>query len=305
MDIVFMGTPEFAVPCLKALKESGENISAVFTQPDKPRGRSGKPAPTPVKEYALRENIPVFQPLSLSKGEDGEEAYRTLQSLAPELIAVVAYGQLLPPRILSLPKTYCINIHASLLPKFRGAAPIQQSIISGEKVTGITSMIMGEGLDTGDMLISSSLEIGENETADELSDRLSALGAQVILETVKAIKEGNVRPVKQDDSLSSYAHKLTREMSEVDLSKPAKEVHNLIRGLSSRPGARVCINGRRLKVYRSSLDGKFHEGRAGEICDRERFTVICGDGFGVTFEEIQAEGGKRMKTADYLRGNKL
>lgn len=305
MDIVFMGTPDFAVPCLRALVESGENVKAVFTQPDKPKGRGYKLTPPPVKEYAVSRNIPVYQPVSMKKGEEADNAYELLKELAPELIVVVAYGQILPKRILDIPKTYCINIHASLLPRYRGAGPIQWCILDGEKVTGVTSMIMAEGLDTGDMLIKDSLEIGENETADELHDRLSELGAKVLLDTVKAIKSGDVHPEKQDDSLSNYAPRLTKELCPIDFTKTAKEIHDQIRGLSSWPCAVANVAGRKLKIYRSELDGIHHGGSPGEICDKDKFTVVCGDGFGITFTEVQAEGGKRMKTADYLRGNKL
>ena len=306
MNIVFMGTPDFAVPCLKALVESGENVTAVFSQPDKPKGRGYKLTPPPVKEYAVSQNIPVYQPASLKKGDEAEEAYETLKKLAPDLIVVVAYGKILPKRILDLPKTYCINIHASLLPKYRGAGPIQWCILKGESETGVTSMIMGEGLDTGDMLIKAATEIGINETADELHDRLAVIGADVLLETVKAIKTGNIHPRQQDDEMSCYAPMLTKELCPIDFSKTAKEIHDQIRGLSSWPCAVAQIAGRRLKVYHSELDGKHHEGyAAGDICDKDKFTVVCGDGFGITFTEVQAEGGKRMKTADYLRGNKL
>ncbi len=305
MNIVFMGTPDFAVPCLKALVESGENVSAVFTQPDKPKGRGYKLTPPPVKEYAVSQNIPVYQPVSMKKGEEADEAYDVLCKLAPDLVVVVAYGQILPKRILDIPKTYCINIHASLLPKYRGAGPIQWSILDGEKVTGVTSMIMAEGLDTGDMLIKAELEIGENETADELHDRLSVLGADVLLKTVDAIKKGDVCPEKQDDTLSNYAPRLTKELCPIDFNKTAAQIHNQIRGLSSWPCAVAEVAGRRLKVFRSELDGIRHGGAPGEVCDKDRFTVVCGDGFGITFTEVQADGGKRMKTADYLRGNKL
>lgn len=305
MNIVFMGTPDFAVPCLKALCESGENVSAVFSQPDKPKGRGYKLTPPPVKEYALTRSIPVYQPLSLKKGEDAEKAYEILSSLAPDLIVVVAYGKILPTRILSLPKTYCINIHASLLPRYRGAGPIQWSLLNGEKVTGVTSMIMADGIDTGDMLLKEETEIGENETADELHDRLSEMGARVLLDTVKALKEGTLKPVPQNEEEATHAPMLSKELCPIDFSKPAQEIHNQIRGLSSWPCAVANIAGRRLKVYRSELDNIHHGGKAGDICDKERFTVICGDGFGITFTEVQAEGGKRMKTADYLRGNKL
>lgn len=300
-----MGTPEFAVPCLKALVESGENVQAVFSQPDKPKGRGYKLTPPPVKEYAVSQNIPVYQPVSLKKGEDAEEAYKVLSELAPDLIVVVAYGKILPKSILDIPKTYCINIHASLLPKYRGAGPIQWSILKGEKETGVTSMLMGEGLDTGDMLISASTPIGQDETADELHDRLSEMGADVLLQTVKALKDGTLTPVPQDDSQSCYAPMLTKELCPIDFTKTAKEIHDQICGLSSWPCAVANIGGRRLKVYRCTMDNIKHGGNAGDICDKEKFTVVCGDGYGITFTEVQAEGGKRMKTADYLRGNKL
>lgn len=306
MKIVFMGTPDFAVPCLKALVESGEEVAAVFSQPDKPKGRGYKLTPPPVKEYALTCGIPVYQPASLKKGDDAEEAFRIISEIAPDMIVVVAYGKILPLRILQLPKTYCINIHASLLPKYRGAGPIQWSVLDGEEETGVTSMIMAEGLDTGDMLIKAATRIGENETADELHDRLAQMGAEVLLKTVEAVKNGEEKPQPQDDSISSYAPMLTKALCPLDFTDTAAHVHNRIRGLSSWPCAVAEVGGRRLKVYRSELDGKMHNGcEPGEICDKEKFTVVCGDGMGVTFTEVQAEGGKRMKTADYLRGNKL
>ncbi|MGN1089056.1 MAG: methionyl-tRNA formyltransferase, partial [Huintestinicola sp.] len=200
---------------------------------------------------------------------------------------------------------YCINIHASLLPKYRGAGPIQWSVLNGEKVTGVTSMIMADGVDTGDMLLKTETEIGENETADELHDRLSEMGAKVLLDTVKALKDGTLSPVPQNDAEATHAPMLSKELCPIDFTKTAREIHNQIRGLSSWPCAVANIAGRRLKVYRSELDGVHHGGEAGTVCDKDRFTVICGDGFGITFTEVQAEGGKRMKTADYLRGNKL
>lgn len=305
MNIVFMGTPDFAVPCLKALVEGGENVTAVFTQPDKPKGRGYKLTPPPVKVYAMSQNIPVYQPCSMKKGEDAENAYNTLTELAPDLIVTVAYGKILPVRILDLPKTYCINIHASLLPKYRGAGPIQRCILDGEKETGITSMIMSEGVDTGDMLIKMSTKIGENETADELHDRLSQMGAQVLMNTVKAIKEGTLTPEKQDETKASHAPMLTKDLCPIDFSKTAQEIHNQVRGLSSWPCATAVIGGRKLKIYKSCLDNIRHNGTPGDICDKNNMTLVCGDGFGITFTEVQAEGGKRMKTADYLRGNRL
>ncbi len=304
MNIVFMGTPDFAVPCLKALIESGENVQAVFTQPDKPKGRGYKLTPPPVKELALTHNIPVYQPISLKNGDDAEATMTVLNNLSPDLIIVVAYGKILPKAILDLPE-YCINVHASLLPKYRGAGPIQWSVLNGEKVTGVTTMLMAEGLDTGDMLISKSVEIGENETASELHDRLSVIGADVLLETIKAVKDNALTPIKQDDSLSNYAPMLTKDMCAIDFSKSAQEVHNHIRGLSAFPGAMTMLNGKRLKVYKSVCIADISDNIAGTVIDTDNFTVVCGDGNCVQFVEIQAEGSKRMNTADFLRGKSI
>ncbi|MGN0584461.1 MAG: methionyl-tRNA formyltransferase [Ruminococcus sp.] len=303
MKIVFMGTPDFAVPCLGALAENGHDVAAVFTQPDKPKGRGYKMIPTPVKAAAQEYGIPVYQPLSLRKGEDAEASMKTLREIAPELIVVVAYGQILPKEILDMPKYHCINIHASLLPAYRGAAPIQWCVLNGEKVTGVTSMLMAEGLDTGDMLIKKETEIGENETASSLHDRLSLMGAKVLLETVKAIEEGTLSPEPQDDSLSTYASRITKEMSELDFNKPAKELHNIIRGITGF----TTLEGKRLKVYASCVtEIKNSENiQNGTVTDTDRFIVKCGDGLGLMFAEIQPEGKKRMKTEDYLRGRKI
>ena len=303
MKIVFMGTPDFAVPCLRALAESGHDVAAVFSQPDKPKGRGYKMIPTPVKAAAQEYGIPVYQPLSLRKGEDAEVAMTTLREIAPELIVVVAYGQILPKEILDLPKYHCVNIHASLLPAYRGAAPIQWCVLNGEKVTGVTSMLMAEGLDTGDMLIKKETEIGENETASSLHDRLSLMGAKVLLETVKAIDEGTLSPEPQEDSLSTYASRITKEMSELDFNKPAKELHNIIRGITGF----TTLEGKRLKVYASCVtEIKNSENiQNGTVTDTDRFIVKCGDGLGLMFTEIQPEGKKRMKTEDYLRGRKI
>lgn len=306
MNIIFMGTPDFAVPCLKALINSGENVMAVFTQPDKPKGRGYKLTPPPVKEIALTHNIPVYQPISLKKGEDAEKSLKVINEFAPDLIIVVAYGKILPKTILDTPKYHCINVHASLLPKYRGAGPIQWSVLNGEKVTGVTTMLMADGIDTGDMLLSKSLEIGENETASELHDRLSDLGAELLLETVSCVKSGNITPVPQDASMSTYAPMLTKDMCPIDFSKSAQEVHNHIRGLSAFPCATAVLDGKRLKVYKSEIVNGLTSNRApGTVVQSKDFTVVCGDGRCVRFTEIQAEGGKRMLTADYLRGKPI
>ena len=302
MNIVFMGTPDFAVPCLKTLAESTHTVSAVFTQPDKPKGRGYKMIPTPVKKAAQEYNIPVYQPLSLRKGEDAEAGMKVLKELSPDLIVVTAYGQILPEEILNLPKYGCINIHASLLPAYRGAAPINWCILNGETKTGVTSMQMDKGLDTGDMLLRRETEIGENETYQELYDRLAVMGGEVLADTLKAVEEGTLAPEKQDDSLSCYSPMITKSMSALDFSKSAKELHNTVRGVTGF----TLMGGKRLKIFRSVIENGTDEKAAnGEIVDADKFTVKCGDGGLLTFTEIQAEGGKRMKTADFLRGKKI
>ena len=304
MNIVFMGTPDFAVPCLKALIDSDNKVTGVFTQPDKPKGRGYKLTPPPVKVLAEENNIPVFQPTSLKKGEDAENALKTLKELSPDLIVVVAYGKILPKEVLDVPKLYCMNVHASLLPKYRGAGPIQWSVLNGEKETGVTTMLMAEGLDTGDMLIKKSTEIGENETASELHDRLSLIGAELLIETINAIKRGEVTPVEQNDDESSYSPMLTKDMCPIDFNKTAREIHNQIRGLSDWPSATAIMGEKRIKIYKSHIVENV-KGTVGEIVDADKFIVCCGDNNGIAVDEIQAEGGKRMKTADYLRGNKI
>lgn len=302
MKTIFMGTPDFAVPCLKALAESSHEVAAVFTQPDKPKGRGYKMIPTPVKTAALEYGLPIYQPLSLRKGEDAENATKVLRELAPDVIVVTAYGQILPREILELPKYGCINIHASLLPKYRGAAPINWVILNGERETGVTSMQMSEGLDTGDMLIKRSTVIGENETYQELYSRLSEIGAEVLTETLTAIENGTLVPEKQDDSLSCYSPMITKEMSLLDFSKTAAEVHNTIRGVTGF----AILGGKRLKVFASMLTGESADSAVnGEITDTVHFGVKCGDGKIIRFLEVQPEGKKRMKVQDFLRGNKL
>lgn len=296
-----MGTPDFAVPCLKALVDAKHNVQAVFTQPDKPRGRGNKLVPTPVKKFAIECNIPVYQPTSLRKGNDAESSLQVLQELNPDLIVVVAYGQILPKSILDLPKYRCINIHASLLPKYRGAGPIQRCILDGETITGVTSMYMEEGLDTGDMLIKEEITIGKNMIADELHDALSEMGADVLLKTIQAIEDGSIVRTPQDDSKSTYAKMITKEMSHLDFSKSAQEVHNIIRGITGF----TSLNGKRLKVFRSEILEKTSSEPFGTIVDTSNFTVVCGDGKCIKFNEVQLEGSKRMDTKVFLRGKKL
>ena len=295
MRILFMGTPEFAVPSLQALIDGGHQIVGVFTQPDKPKGRGYKMAFSPVKELALQHDIPVFQPKTLKKGT----AYEDIVHCAPELIVVAAYGKILPKNVLDYPKYGCINVHGSLLPKYRGAAPIQWSVLNGDREAGVTTMYMAEGLDTGDMLEKVSTPIGENETSDQLYLRLAKLGADLLLSTVKKAEEGTLCPEKQDDALSCYAPMLSKELSPIDFDKSAREVHNQIRGLSSWPCAYTFYHGKRLKVYESRLaEGK---GVPGEVLSRKNFIVACKEG-AVEFVSVQYEGSRRMAGADFLRG---
>ena len=299
MKIVFMGTPDFAVPSLNALFGAGHEVQAVFCQPDKPKGRGNKITPPPVKVAAAEKNVPVYQPVSLKNG--GEEFIGILRDLAPDCIVVAAYGKILPKAVLDIPKYGCVNVHGSLLPKYRGAGPIQWAVLNDEKTTGITTMLMGEGLDTGDMLLKCETEIGENETAAELFDRLADMGAELLLTTLEKLEKGEVTPVPQNEDEASYAPMLSKELCPIDFTKTARQVHKQICGLSDWPCATTTVEGKRLKVYRSEIvDGKSNA-VPGTIVKGKDFTVACGDGL-VRFTEIQAEGSKRMKTADYLRG---
>ncbi|MBR4100555.1 MAG: methionyl-tRNA formyltransferase [Oscillospiraceae bacterium] len=301
MKLVFMGTPDFAVPCLSALVESGAEVAAVFTQPDKPSGRKYKLVPTPVKKKAMEYGIPVYQPLSLRKGEDAEESMRILQEINPDCIVVAAYGQILPKSILELPKYGCVNVHASLLPRYRGAAPIQRCILEGETETGVTIMQMAEGLDTGDMLLKGSLPIGETETASELHDRLSALGAELITKALQEIKDGTITPEVQDDALSCYAAMITKDMSALDFTKPAAQLHRTICALSGF----TTLEGKRFKAFRSRIGENKDAAAAGTILDPQTLLVQCGEGTTLYLTEVQTEGGKRLSTSDFVRGKKI
>lgn len=296
MNIVFMGTPEFAVPSLRALLEAGETVSGVFTQPDKPKGRGYKLVPPPVKALALEQEIPVYQPKSLKTGE----AEEILRELNPDLIVVVAYGKILPKAVLELPKHGCVNVHGSLLPKYRGAAPIQWTVLNGDPVGGVTTMFMAEGLDTGDMLLKAETLVEADETASELYDRLSGVGAGLLIDTIEAIKQGTLESRPQKEEEATLAPMLTKEMGQIDFSKPAKEVHNQIRGLSEWPCAFTSFDGKRLKVYHAKLSEQ--SGTPGELLDVKRFLVACGEG-AVELTEVQYEGSKRMPGDAFLRGH--
>lgn len=299
--IVFMGTPDFAVPSLCALADSGIEVAAVFTQPDKPNGRKYKLVPSPVKKKALEYAIPVYQPASLRKDPDASEMLQVLQEIAPDCIVVAAYGQILPKEILELPKYGCVNVHASLLPRYRGAAPIQRCILEGENETGVTIMQMAEGLDTGDMLLKGALAIGENETASELHDRLAALGAELLPKALAGLEDGSITPEQQDDSLSCYAAMIRKDMSALDFTKPAEELHRTICALTGF----TTLDGKRFKVFRSALCSGKGDAPCGTVTDPEALIVQCGDGTLLRLTEVQIEGGKRLPASDFIRGKKL
>lgn len=299
MKILFMGTPDFAVPCLEKLIKDGHNIVGVLTQPDKPQGRKMKLTPPPVKELALQNNLEVYQPESLKN----DAIKPLLEEKQPELIVVVAYGKILPKYVLDFPKYGCINVHGSLLPRWRGAAPIQWSIIAGDKTAGVTTMKMSEGLDTGDMLLKYETEIGQTETAGELFDRLALSGAELLHDTIEQID--SIVPEVQDESKANYAHMLDKQMAQIDWSKSNKEIDCLIRGLNPWPIALTTLNGERLKVYSASLQNA--SGKAGEVLQADSkngLLVACGEG-AMLLNEIQAVGGKRMNAKDYIRGHKI
>lgn len=299
MRIVFMGTPDFAVPSLQALIDAGHDVCAVYTQPDKPQGRKQILTAPPVKTLALEHDIPVFQPNTL-KNED-EQA--RLRELAPEVIIVVAYGKLLPKAVLDIPPHGCINVHGSLLPRWRGAAPIQWAVIAGDEMAGVTTMQMAEGLDTGDMLLTYETKVGEKETAGELFDRLAQSGAELLTQTLVKLDEITPRP--QDDAQSCYAHMLDKQMAVIDWNKSAHEIDCLIRGLNPWPIALTTLSGERLKVFAAEkAAGNGEPGTVLEADPKKGLTVACGEGaLGLT--EIQLVGGKRMKATDFLRGHAI
>jgi methionyl-tRNA formyltransferase len=297
---VFMGTPEFALSTLEGLIESGLNMVGVYTQPDRPKGRGKKLAAPPVKEMALQHGIPVFQPKRLRN----EEAVAELKELAPDLIVVVAYGQILSQDVLDLPKYGCINVHASLLPRHRGAAPINKAIIDGDPTTGVTTMMMDIGLDTGDMLVKRSLPIAPQETAGQLHDRLAPLGREAMDETITRLCAGTLVREKQDDSLSTYASMMKKEDGCIDWNQPAQTIHNLIRGLDPWPAAYTTLDGETLKVADTRVcDGN---GEAGTVlqADSDGVVVACGEG-ALTINALQLPGKKRLCAADFLRGRSL
>ena len=298
MKIIYMGTPDFAVPALKSLASSEHEVCAVFTQPDKPRGRKMILTPPEVKVCAQSLNIPVYQPESMKNGD----ALEIIGRYNPDVIVVAAYGKILPKAVLDAPKFGCVNIHGSLLPKYRGAAPIQQSVLNGDRVTGITTMLMGVGLDTGDILLTEETQIGENETSGELFDRLAELGGNLILKTLSALEKGEITPKKQDESLATHTSKIDKSLCPIDFSKSAFEVHNKVRGLNPWPVATTKIGGKNIKVYSTRLCLK--SGKNGEVISTKPLVVACGEK-SVEILELQPEGKKRMTADAFLAGHKL
>ncbi|MCR4563871.1 MAG: methionyl-tRNA formyltransferase [Clostridiales bacterium] len=301
MRIVFMGTPDFAVPCLEKMIDTGEDVVGVFTQTDKPVGRKQILTPSEVKVCAVENSIPVFQPKTLRNGE----ALEILKDLKPELIVVTAYGKILPEEIINFPKYGCINIHASLLPKYRGAAPIQWSVINGDKITGVTSMYMDVGLDTGDIILQSQTEIGENETAGELFDRLKLIGADVLEKTVELIKKDGLKRIKQDETKASYVTQLDKSFSPVDFNKTATEIHNKVRGLNPWPVASFKIGDTRFKLWETRITGKTDKKAGAVVESSDKLVIACGDNTSIELVVIQPEGKNKMSASDYLRGHKI
>ena len=302
MRVIFMGTPDFAVPSLEALLTKHE-VVLVVTQPDKPKGRGKKMVPTPVKACALEHGIPVLQPEKVKEPEFVEQ----LRSYEPDLIAVTAFGQILSEPILEMPKYGCINVHGSLLPKYRGAAPMQWSIIDGEKVTGITTMYMAKGLDSGDMLLKAEVEITDEDTFATIHDKMAVTGANLLLDTLDQLEAGTLERIPQDHDAATYAPMITKETGHIDWSKNRQDIINLIRGLNPVPAAYTIYEEEVLKIFGASLsDVQADSAANGEIVAvvKKGFVVKCGDGC-LLITEVQARGGKRMMSDAYLRGHAM
>ncbi len=298
MNIVFMGTPDFAVPCLEALINNGHNVTLCVTKPDMPVGRKQILTAPPVKNVAVKNNIKVFQPTSLKN----DEAFNVIKNEEPDAIVVVAYGKILPKNILDIPKFGCINVHASLLPKLRGASPIQWSIVSGEKETGVTTMLMDEGLDTGDMLLSLKTDISDCDNAETLHDRLSDMGANLIIKTLEELLNNNIVPQKQPTDTTSYAPIINKEMGRLDFNKSARELFNLIRGFNPWPCCYFIYNNKRIKVFASSIGDKSADAAGTvKVIDNKPY-VVCGDGLLLELLEICPEGSKRMSGSAAVAG---
>ncbi len=302
MRIIYMGTPDFAVNALEKIVEAGHEVVACYTQPDKPKGRGKALQPTPVKVRAMEHDIPVYQPAKLRDQENVD----VINEYAPDAIVVAAYGQILPESILNIPRYGCINIHASLLPKYRGAAPIERAIIDGEKETGVTTMYMAKGLDTGDMIEQSVVPIEDDDTGESLTDKLAACGAELIISTLEKLENGTAVRTPQDDSKSCYAAMLSKDMGHIDFMQPAEQIERLVRGLQPWPCAFTSINGKNVKIYGAKVVDVPCATVPGQIVNvtKKSFAIACGAG-ALQITRLQPEGKKPMDTAAFLAGNKL
>ena len=302
MKIVFMGTPEFAVPCLQKIIDEGHEVLAVVTQPDKPKGRGKKLAMPPVKELALKYNIDVYQPVKARE----ESFVEKLKEINPELIVVVAFGQILPKSILDIPKFGCVNVHASLLPKYRGAAPLNWVIINGEQKTGVTTMYMDVGLDTGDMILKSEIPLDDEITAGELHDKMMIDGANVLKETIDLIAQGKAPREKQNDDETCYSPIMDKTLGNIDWNKSAKDIHNLVRGVNPWPSAYTTYENQTMKIWKTKVVDKNSDKAPGTILkvDKEGIEVNTGNGV-IQISEIQMSGKKRMVVSEYIKGNTI
>ena len=302
MRVVFMGTPDFAAGTLVKIIESGHNVIGVFTQPDKPKGRGKEMSMSAVKQKALELELPVFQPEKIRKPEIIEE----IRQLKPDVIVVVAFGQILSKELLEIPKYGSVNVHASLLPAYRGSAPIQWAVIDGLKKTGVTTMAMDAGIDTGDILMQKELVLDKKETGGSLFDRLSIIGAELLVETLTALENGTAIRTKQEDELSNYAQRLDKALGKIDFYESAEKIERLIRGLNPWPSAFTHIDGKTLKIWDADVVEEEYEGAIGAIVDinKKSFVVKCGQK-ALKINEVQLEGKKRMTTDAFLRGNEL
>lgn len=302
ISVVFMGTPDFAVPCLEMLCEKQYHIKAVITQPDRPKGRGQKLVESPVKACAVKHDLPILQPQKIKT----PEFESILEELNPDLIVVVAFGQILSKRILDIPRLGCINVHASLLPKYRGAAPLHWSVIRGESKTGVTTMFMDEGLDTGDMLLTAEMDITDETTTGDVHDTLQAMGADVLAETIEQLIAGTAVRRQQDHEEATYAPLLTKELERIDWTQSAVDIHNLIRGLNPWPGSYTICRGKRLKLWMSEVLHEQTDAEAGTVvrAEGDRLIVAAGDGV-IALLNVQPEGKKRMAAGDYARGYQI
>lgn len=302
MRIVYLGTPSFAVPTLEALLRAGHEVVAVVTQPDRPKGRQGELALPPVKQCAIAHGLPVFQPERVRRAEPVEH----LRALAPEIMVIVGYGQILPQSVIDIAPRGIVNVHASLLPRWRGAAPIQWSIVHGDSVTGVTTMQIDAGLDTGRMLLKASTEIGSDEDAIGLGERLSHMGAELLTETLDGLERGSIAPEQQDPEQATYAPILKKEDGRIDWNAPARHIHNLVRGMQPWPGAHTLFRGRLFHVWIARLADERSSGPPGALrAGREGLLASAGDGRTIELIEVQAEGRRRMHAQEFARGQRL